>query len=609
MKNYPFIDNLNKELLIFDGAIGTEIYKQDIFVNQCFDELNLSRPKIIQNIHQSYLEAGATVMTTNTYGANRIELSQFGFADKVVEINQAGVKLAKEVAEKVDHPIYIAGSIGPGITNGLAPDFMQALVEQIQALISGGADFIIFETQPNRVAVENCAKAMQQANKDFPFIISVKPSGMISNAELQDFKRMLAPLSSPLPQPFAWGINCGNGPDVMLTLLQRVIKDINRPLIIQPNAGESKFINGRQLFLTSPEYFTTYARRYMELGARGIGGCCGISPEHIADMARSLKPLCKSFAHLKVAESPVETIKLQPEMPLAQRSKLGEKLANKQWIQTIEIVPPTSYDLTAIIAKAKQCATAGIDCINIPDGPRASARISPFFTAMKLQQEAQIEATIHVCARDRNLIGIQADLLACAGAGVNNILFITGDPPKLGKYPFASAVFDVDAIGLTDLQKRLNQGIDLAGQEIKPQTHAVIGVGADPNALDLDREIERLRQKVAAGAEFVTTQPIFEVEVLLRFLDKISDLNLPVIAGVWPLASYRNATFMKNEVPGVVVPDWIIEKMGSVEDKEDQRQMGIEIARLTVQRLRNQIAGVQVSAPFGNIQTSLAVLQ
>lgn len=609
MTTIPIAEKLSQQCLFFDGGIGTEIYKHDIFVNQCFDELNLTRPTIIQSIYQNYIDAGVNVITTNTYGANRIELTQFGLADKVKAINQAGIKLAQELRQKASRHFYIAASIGPGITGGLHEHFMEALQEQIQALCEAGADLIIFETQPNRTAVENCCKAMQLAQVQCPFVVSVKSSGMLVETELNEFKRMLAPLPQDLPQPIAWGLNCGNGPDIMLTLVQKVIKDVALPLIVQPNAGESKNVNGRQLFLSSPEYFTTYARRYMELGARGIGGCCGISPAHIADMIRSLAPLQHSVMQTKIL-SETQTITIhKEESPLAERSALGKKLAEKQWIQTIEIVPPTSYDLTAIIEKARICADFGIDCVNIPDGPRASARISPFFTALEIQKQANIEATIHVCARDRNLIGIQADLLACAGAGIHNILFVTGDPPKLGKYPFASGVFDVDSIGMTKLQKQLNQGVDLANQEINPQTHAVIGVGADPNALDLEREIRRLRQKVEAGAQFVTTQPIFDETVLLRFIEQIADLQIPIIAGIWPLASYRNALFMKNEVPGVSVPDEILRRMGAVEQREDQRKVGIEIARQAVERLRDSISGVQVSAPFGNIHTALAVLR
>ena len=272
-------------------------------------------------------------------------------------------------------------------------------------------------------------------------------------------------------------------------------------------------------------------------------------------------------------------------------------------------MPPRGYNLTDVVAKAAHCKTAGIDAINIPDGPRASARISPLITALEIQQKAGIEAMLHVCARDRNIISLQADLLGCAAVGLQNMLFITGDPPKLGPYPSASGVFDVDAIGLVRLQARLNRGVDLGGQGIEPQTRAVIGVGADPNALDFDREVRRFREKVEAGAEFAITQPVFAAEPLFRFLDAVADLKLPVLAGVWPLASYRNAQFMKNEVPGVVVPDELLTRMGAVEGRDDQRKVGIDIAREMVAKIRHRLAGLQVSAPMGNVATALAVLQ
>jgi homocysteine S-methyltransferase len=602
------IETLRSQVVIFDGAIGTEIYRQDVFVNQCFDDLNVGRPELIRGIHRSYAEAGAEVMTANTYGANRVELGKFGLAERLREINEAGVRIAREVADAAAQPVYVAGSVGPllAFNSGTPYDPVAVIAEQIAVLVSAGVDFILFETQPNRLAVETCVEALRRTAPKFPFMVSVVPPNLETGGDWSALASALAPLPDSFPQPFAWGLNCGMGPDLMLPATEQAMKLVATPLVVQPNAGEPRTVGGRQLYLCSPEYFSSYARRLLELGVRGVGGCCGTTPAHIREAARMLKPLARTT--FQVHEMALAPIADKPPPPLAERSRLGAKLAAGQWVRTVEIVPPAGHDLSQTIAKARLCREAGIDAINVPDGPRASARISPFFTALRIQEQAGIEAILHVCGRDRNLIGIQADLLACAGGGVRNLLFVTGDPPKLGKYPFATAVFDVDSIGLVGLQSRLNRGQDLAGQEIAPAAQAVIGVGADPNALDLEREIRRLREKAAAGAEFIVTQPIFDAEVLLRFLDRCSDLRLPVLAGVWPLASYRNATFMKNEVPGVVVPDWVMDKMASAEDREGQRQLGIEIARETVAQLRGRIAGIQVSAPFGNVNTALAVL-
>jgi homocysteine S-methyltransferase len=299
----------------------------------------------------------------------------------------------------------------------------------------------------------------------------------------------------------------------------------------------------------------------------------------------------------------------KPLAPLAEKSRLGARLAHHQWISTVELVPPRGYDLNSTVEKSKVLRGHGVNAINIPDGPRASSRISPLITAERILREADIEPILHFCCRDRNLIGMQADLLACASCGIRNILFVTGDPPKLGDYPQATGVFDADSIGMAAAQRRLNGGLDIGGQAIDPPTYAVIGVGLDPTALDRGRELGRFRQKVEAGAEFAITQPVFDPDALLRFLDEVRHHGIPIIAGIWPLASYRNALFMRNEVPGVVVPDWVMDRMASVESREGQLAMGVEIAREAVARVRDRVAGIQVSAPFGRVDTACAVIE
>jgi homocysteine S-methyltransferase len=487
----------------------------------------------------------------------------------------------------------------------------------------GNVDFIIFETQPSRLAMEHCVLAMQQ-RPHIPYIVScavVMPSdgGLPTSASGESIARLFAPLPDDWRKPVALGLNCGSGPEGLLVAAESAIKMIDLPLIVQPNAGTPKEFEGRSLYFCSPEYAATYAMQFANLGVAGIGGCCGMTPDHIRAIANMVKPLAKAHsasqsAKVILKEAHPEVVE-QPEVPLRERSRFAWKLTQRSWITTVELVPPRGYDLSGIIDSSRQLHRNGVDAINLPDGPRASSRISPLVTAQQILQEAHIEPILHFCCRDRNLIGMQADLLGCAASGINNLLFVTGDPPKLGLYPDATGVFDTDAIGMVAVQRRLNRGIDLGGQAVNPATKAVIGVGLDPTALDRHRELDRFRMKVEAGAEFAITQPVFDPEALLSFLDALEkeqggELPIPIIAGIWPLASYRNAEFTKNEVPGVVVPDSTMERMAAVakSSKEDQLAVGVEIAREMIAQVRHRVGGIQVSAPFGRVDIVLAVL-
>ncbi len=469
------------------------------------------------------------------------------------------------------------------------------IVEQVDGLTEGGADFILFETQPNRATLERCAAAMGH-RPEVPFVLSftIVETGETTSGE--SVERMLAALPIGSAQPIAWGMNCGVGPDGLLGAVERAVQLTALPLVVQPNAGVPREVENRRIYLCSPEYLATYARRYVALGVSAVGGCCGTTPDHIREVALAVKPLRRARV---LPVTPAASVEPKPQAPLAEKSQLGARLAGRQWITSVELLPPRGYDLRSTVAKAQSLCERGINAINIPDGPRASARLASLIAAEHILHEAQIEPILHFCCRDRNLIGMQADLLACAACGVRNILFVTGDPPKLGDYPHATGVFDADSIGMTAVQRRLNGGIDLGGQAIDPPTFAVIGVGLDPTALDRRRELDRFRQKVEAGAEFAITQPVFDPDALLRFLDDVERFGIPIIAGIWPLVSYRNASFMRNEVPGVVVPDAVMERMASVKSREDQLAMGIQIARESVARVRDRAAGIQVSARLG----------
>jgi homocysteine S-methyltransferase len=485
-------------------------------------------------------------------------------------------------------------------------DVVKILAEQATILADAGVDFIVFETLPSAADTRAAVKAAEKLS-NLPFIVSFSVNRSGESHMGESLGKLVKAALGGSVQPAALGLNCCVGPEGLLTPLEKLLALTDIPVIVQPNAGVPKQVGGRMIYMASPEYLTTYALRFVNMGASGIGGCCGTGPEHIREMARSIKKVAVVAKRHVVTEVKDDEL-LKDEIPTAEKSKLGSKLANGEWIATIEIVPPKGYDLSATIEKAKLCAEKGIDAINLPDGPRASSRISPLITALKIEELAGIETVLHFCCRDRNLIGMQSDLLGCAAAGVRNLLFITGDPPKMGQYPDASAVFDADSIGMVKIQKQLNRGLDIGGNPIGEPTKALIGVGADPNALDMERELRRTREKAEAGAEFIITQPVFAVEPLLKFLDDIENLNIPVLAGIWPLASYRNAEFMRNEVPGVVVPDEIMERMSKADTKEAQREEGIAIAKEAVEAVRDRVQGIQVSAPFGNVGTAIAVI-
>ena len=611
---------LRNEVLIFDGAMGTELYRRHIFTNRCFEEICLSEPSLISAIHRAYIDAGADVITTNSFGANVHSLRKFGFADRVVSINRRAAELAREEADKTQgRKILVAGTIGPfgrprrtfgGALVIPAAKRAELLAEQATALLAGGADFIIFETLPGRENILGARKAMALLPADTPFILSFAIDANSNFTEVIAQRIEAATGNAALPKPAAIGLNCGLGPEKMLEAVEAARTLTDLPLVVQPNAGLPHKVDHRSLYLCSPEYLSTYGVRYVNLGVRGIGGCCGTTPEHIADLARSVKPLGKisSISATATAPSVHTPLEALDPVPLAERSPFGAKLARGEWVTTVELTPPRGWDMSKVLQKARQCREAGIDVLNIPDGPRAAPRLSALATGILIQQETGQPVVLHVCARDRNYIGLQGDLLGCAALGLNNLLFITGDPPKLGNYTFATGVFDTDSVGLVRLQNSLNHGIDLAQQRIATPTRAVIGVGADPNALDFEREIKHLRNKAAAGADYVATQPIFDPAAFLRFADAIADLNLPIIAGVWPLASLRNALFMKNEVPGVVVPDSIIERMQAAGTQEEQLATGIAIAREMLDAIRHRCAGVQVSAPLGNLDAALKTI-
>ncbi|HEX3743751.1 MAG TPA: bifunctional homocysteine S-methyltransferase/methylenetetrahydrofolate reductase [Bryobacteraceae bacterium] len=606
-----FREQLAQRVMVADGAMGTMLYSRGVFINRCFDELNVAQPDLVRQIHREYVKAGAEILETNTFGANRARLSAFGIAEKLTAINQAGVRIARESSEG---KAYVAGAIGPlGVRiEPLGPtSFKEAreiFREQATALLEGGADLLILETFGN---LDELREAVQAANEASGGAVPV-----IAQVTIDDFGHLPGGAD---PESFtremdSWpvdviGLNCSVGPKATLETIERMIQYSTKPLSAMPNAGLPTRVEGRNIYLCSPEYMAQYARRLLWAGVRIIGGCCGTTPDHIKlirSETRSLQPSAKKLA--VTVETPQAKVHAMAKLPAAQKSKLGAKLAAGKFVSFVEILPPRGVDAKLEIEGARRCAEAGIDCINVPDGPRASARMSAQVTCQLIQKDAGIEPVLHFCCRDRNILGIQSELLGAHAAGVRNLICITGDPPRMGLYPDATAVFDVDAIGLVNIVNNLNHGLDIGGNPMGSQTAMLIGVGANPGALNPEEEIRRLDWKVEAGAEYIVTQPVFDLDLLEDFLKRTAHIKIPVICGIWPLTSYRNAEFMVNELR-VPVPPHFMERMQRVDNAEKAREEGVNIAREMVARVRGMVQGVQLSAPFGRYQMALDVAE
>ena len=638
------------ELVLFDGAMGTELYARGVFINQCYDELNLRAPEMVRAVHAAYAAAGAEALETNTFGANRLKLASFGLEGQVEAINRRGAELAREAADAHEraHPgaaVLVAGAVGPlGVRvepyGPTSREEARAIFgEQIAALKAGGADCVILETFGDLIEIEQAIAAARAVDPAMPVIAQVTVGVDLRTpygATPADAARALDGWGADVI-----GLNCSVGPQTILEAVEQMAAVTRRKLSAQPNAGMPREVNGRQLYMASAEYFATYARHLAQGGAKVVGGCCGTTPEHVRAMRQSLRverAMGRSEgARVDRAERAERADADRAATPdaardaaarpagaapagvtpaaLGERSQLGAKLAAGAFVTSVEIVPPRGIDTGKLVADAAVLRAAGVDAINVPDGPRAQSRMGAIATSLLIEQRAPgIEAVTHYACRDRNLLGMLSDLLGAAALGLRNLLLITGDPPKMGPYPDATAVFDVDAIGLTNLVANLNRGLDPGGNAIGAPTRFVVGVGVNPAAVDPAHERERFRYKVEAGAEYAITQPVFDAAQLEAFLEAVDrdlgDRRPPVIAGIWPLVSARNAEFLANEVPGVTVPEAVLERMrrASARSKEHGVQEGIAIAREMLDRVRPVVQGVQVSAPFGRAELALEVL-
>ena len=597
--------------IVADGAMGTMLYARGIFINRCFDELNVTMPQMVKEIHQEYVRAGAEIIESNTYGASRVRLATFNIGDKVMEINRAGVRLAREAAsERTD--VFVAGAMGPlGVhLEPLGPtSFAEAremFREQVQALVDEGVDLLVFETFSSLHELrEALAAAREVAGAEMVIVahVTIDDEGNLHDGtSTETFTKYLD--ESPAD---VIGLNCSVGPKAMLETLERMMTFTSKPTSAMPNAGHPTKVEGRNIYLSSPEYMAQYARRMLWAGVKIVGGCCGTTPEHIKNIkseARSLQPGMRKL-QVTVEEQKEKPIVMEM-VPVAAKSSLGAKIAAGKFVAFVEILPPRGVDAAKEIAGSKLCKAAGIDVINVPDGPRASARMSAQVTCQLIERDAGIETVLHFCCRDRNILGIQSELLGAHAAGIRNLICITGDPPRMGAYPDATAVFDVDAIGLTNIVNNLNHGLDIGGNPMGSQTALLLGVGANPGALNIEEEIRRTEWKVQAGAEYIVTQPVFDMRQIEAFLKRIEGFRIPVIAGIWPLTSYRNAEFMVNELR-VPVPEEFMERMRVADSPEKSRAEGVRIAQQMVRDVRPMVDGVQLSAPFGRYNMAIEV--
>jgi homocysteine S-methyltransferase len=597
--------------------MGTLLYAKGVFINKCYDELNLTQPDLIRNIHQDYMNAGAEVIETNTFGGNSFRLARYGLGDKLHEINLQGARLAREAADsfnaKKAASVLVAGSIGP-IGVRIEPlgkvsreETREAFRQQATALREGGVDLIILETFGYLEELHQALLAVRDVSSDIQVVAQAtidEEGNCLDGASAETFATKLDAWGADV-----LGCNCSVGPVAMLEAIERIRRVTDKPLTAQPNAGVPRNVEGRNIYLCSPEYMASYARKFVNAGVSFIGGCCGTTPEHIKAMKSALRA---SDVKGRTSGFPVITEnRREPTLapaPLAQRSALGRKLATGEFVTLVEIVPPKGVDFRKEIEGARYLKSAGIDAINIPDSPRASARMSNLALCILVQQQVGIETVLHFTCRDRNVLSMQSELLGAFSTGIHNLICITGDPPKLGNYPDATAVFDVDAIGLVNIVHNLNCGLDIGGNPIGKGTGFVIGIGANPGIINIDEEVRRFEYKVEAGADYAVTQPVFDIGLLETFLRRIEHCRIPVLAGIWPLVSVRNAEFMKNELR-VSVPDAIVERMSRAANADAARAEGIQIAREMLQQVHGLVQGAQVSAPLGRYSSAIEVLE
>ena len=605
-----FLERLGRGTVVFDGAMGTMLYGRGVFVNRCFDELNLSSPNLVRQVHAEYLEAGAEVIETNTFGAHRFKLGPHGLEAQVRKINREGARLAREAAGTQG---LVAGAIGP-IGKPLEPigsipsaDAEAAYREQAEGLLEGGVDLFLLETMPSLDQARAALQAVRSLTSDVPVAVSLtfnEEGHTLYGDSPEDVVRELEALGVPLV-----GANFSQGPQAMLETLSRMAAVArSAKLSAMPNAGSPAYVDGRYVYLCTPEYMATWARRFLEAGASVVGGCCGTTPAHIRDLVRSARMFQPGREVEAKVLTPPRHKQAPAPVPREEKSALARSLRRK-FVVSVELDPPRGAEAGALLERAQYCKENEVDAINVADGPRASARMSAQALCVLLQEKVGIDTILHYTCRDRNLLGIQSDLLGGHALGLRNVLAITGDPPKLGDYPDATAVYDVDSIGLIRIMDNLNHGADLAGNLMGPALAIHVGCGADPSKPDTDKEVRRLEEKVKAGAEYIMTQPVYDPRTLERFLSLIRHLDVPLLVGILPLYSHKNAEFLHNEVPGMSIPDDIRERMRQAGSGERAQLEGVKIAQEATLAARELAQGVYIMPPFNKVELAVRVIE
>ena len=603
-----FLERLQDGVVVGDGAMGTMLYARGVFVNRCFDELNLSNPALVRSVHEEYLEAGADIIETNTFGAHRFKLGPHGFDQQVRKINREGARVAREAAQGRG---LVAGSIGPlgkplePLGNVSFDEAVAAYREQAEGLAEGGVDLFAIETIPALDQARAAVTAIRAVSA-LPITVSMtfteegttfygdKPEDVVRTLEDWDVTVV--------------GANCSQGPQPMLETVQRMASVAKRlKLSAMPNAGAPAMVDGRYVYLCTPEYMASYARRFIAAGASVVGGCCGTTPAHIRNLVRSVR-MVQPAREVVTVVPPAAARETLPPIPREEKSPLARNMG-KKFVVSVELDPPKGADPGRIIDRAQYCKENEIDAVNVADGPRASARMSAQSLCVLMQTKVGVDTILHYTCRDRNLLGIQSDLLGAYALGLRNILAITGDPPKLGDYPDATAVYDVDSIGLIRIMDHLNHGRDLAGNAIGPPLGIHIGCGADPSKPDLEKEVRRLEEKIKAGAEYVMTQPVYDPKTVETFLGMIRHLDVPVLIGILPLYSHKNAEFLHNEVPGMTIPEDIRERMRKAGSGEDAQAEGVRIAQEALLAVRDLVQGAYVMPPFNKVDLAVRVIE
>jgi len=616
--SHPFLERLQQGVVLADGAMGTVLYERGITFDRSFDLLNLQEPALVQSIHRDYIRAGAELIETNTFGASRIRLAAHGGEiHDARRVNRAGAQLARNAREEVGEAVFVAGAIGP-LGKPVAPlgtiskeEAYEAYVEQVEGLVEGGVDLLIIETQTDLEEMKLAIRAVRQVT-DLPLVAEMtftEDERTLYGAYPEDVVRQTQTLGVNV-----LGANCSVGPQKLLEIVQRLRRKTELPISVMPNAGLPRFVSGRFLYLASPDYFADYAVRFAAAGANLIGGCCGTTPAHIRRMRDALaRPGAETAAEIAAdraiaPSSPPPAVHEEPESSdPASRSLLARKLASREFVVSVEVDPPRGARPKKMIEGAQFLKASGVDTINVADSPMARVRMSSLALASMITQQVGVETILHFTCRDRNLMGIQSDLMGAHALGIRNILALTGDPPRAGDYPNATAVFDVDSVGLIRVLKQLNAGTDLAGNSIGEPTRFMIGCASNPASEDIATEIDRFRQKVEAGAEFTMTQPLYEIESLIRFLDAVKKHRIPVLLGLLPLQSHRHCEFLHNEVPGINIPDPAREAMKQAGEKGIE--VGIEMCRELLLRAKDLVEGAYLMPSFGRYEVVARVAE